>query len=152
MPAENAAFIQLLKLVAIHRVIQKVGEVRPQLHFVVDDIGAPGGIAVLRLRVELSRQAGATGVATQSLVERTQFIDQSLIHGALGDLIGRIPVIVIVHGRDAPLAVAVITTAEAKQAVQLLGIAVDIRPRSIEILTFDSGKELLARDRCAAHG
>src|SRR5262249_36523193 len=110
--------VLLLELVAVHGVVQEVGEVREEVQAVVDgvplDLGEPPPAAL----PPFAGEARAVRPAVVGGVERPEAIDEPGVDGALRDLVGGVPSSRIAHGGQAqPVLLAASRVAE--DAVEL---------------------------------
>jgi hypothetical protein len=116
--AAGDAPVRLGELVAVQGVVHVVGEVGPQAELVADQVGVHLGGAVGAGLAPHAGQAVAARFAAVGAVDRIEAADAAVVHGALRNLVGRIPAAVVGHGRHAPAVVGV-AAAVAQHAVQL---------------------------------
>ncbi len=100
-PADLAP-VRLLELVAVDRVVQEVGEVRPQVEAVVDEIRVGGGRAGRIGARPLARERVARRPPAVGRVERPEPADQAGLQGAERHLVGGRPLAAVAHRRDRP--------------------------------------------------
>ena len=128
--------IGLRELIAVDRIVEKVGEVGEQFEPVVDEIGIN-----LRARPIIgfpprAGQAVAMRRAAVGGVNRIKTIfDQTAVDGALRDLIGGIPFRFVGHGGDVET-IGLITAAVAKHAIQFAKI-VGMHKRAVVVHAFE---------------
>ena len=102
--AQRGAPVGLAKLVAVDRVVQKIGEVGKQVQPVSDDVridlsGCVARGVVSRLPPR-PRKAVAAGLATIGLVDRVKPAQQASVYRALWNLVGGMPFGIVGHQRD----------------------------------------------------
>src|SRR6266853_6075139 len=100
LPTHYPAIIDLLLLIAAHRVIEEEREVRDQIEIVLDavegDLGQRLAAAVLPFRSDaVSRSRAAV-----TRIDAPEASDETLRDGALGRRFGGVPLPVIPHERE----------------------------------------------------
>src|SRR3954471_13425313 len=85
-PADRAA-VELVELVAIDGVVEKVGEIVVELQVGADDVSADFGLPVLARPRETAGQAEPAGGAAIGRIERAEAADEAGIERALRGLI-----------------------------------------------------------------
>ena len=102
MEAEDRALVALAELVAdrVGRVIEEIGEVVVERQRAVDRVGLELAQTERVALAQPRRQAVAAGIAAVGRIERAPAADEALLDGALRDLIGRRPAVLVGHAGD----------------------------------------------------
>ena len=137
--AGDETMIGLLHLVAVHRIVEEVGEVREQIEVVADAVRGDAGrrVAVAAAVLPVGGPAVTIRVAAVGRIDRTEPADQAGADRAIGDLVGGIPLAVIAHRRQRE-AVDLIALAVAQHAVDLL-VVIGMDPRTVVVRHFERG-------------
>src|SRR2546427_3005579 len=116
--------VDLLELVAVHRVVEKIGEVGEEAQPVIEDIRAQmtGGSRVAAMG--LARERVAAGPPGVRRIDGAEAANQSLVDGSQGYLVGRVPVGVVRLGgqREAAKEIAVAVAHEAVGGPEAIGM------------------------------
>src|SRR5262245_28069211 len=91
------ALLGLLKLIAVDRIVEVVGEVREQVHVVVQHESGGANLRLTHRSLELCSEALASERATVARVEQPEPRHESARDRAIGDLIGGIPIGPVPH-------------------------------------------------------
>ena len=143
--ARDEPVVRLLELVAVHRIVEKVREVREEIEVVADPVRADLRAHVLASALPLDRPAVAVGVAAVGLVDCAKPVDASRRDRARRNLIGRIPGPAVSHaGHGEPI--QRVTPAETDHTVELAEI-VGVQPRPVIPLHLHSREQGAAADR-----
>ena len=129
MNAIDGAPVGLLELVALHRVVEKIGEVGKQVEAVADGIGidlvaATVEVGIARRGQRIARRASAVGG-----VEGTEARDIAAIDGPLPDLVGGVPLAVVAHQRHVE-SIGLGSLRQFQHPVELL-VTIRMVPRAI---------------------
>ena len=143
--AVNLSSIDLLELVAIDRVVEEIGEVRPQVQAVVDRICTGIEVAAERRPAPATGQAVPRTPAAIGGFQLAERIDQPLIHGPLRDLVRRIPRVPVAHERQVAQA-APQWRAVTQQPAGLADVLVEIGPRPVVGLHFGGIQQVARTD------
>ena len=128
----HCALVGLFELITVHRVCQHISEVRIQIEIIVIAIGHDLGRAGRAAPMPFARQTVALAVATIGRIDETETIDVAALDGALGDLIGRIPIGFVAHESHRPAGLALFL-AVAQHAVGL-AVMVAALPWAVVVL------------------
>ena len=90
-----ATVVELLELVAIDRVVEKVGEVRKQLQAIVDRVEPAAHLRIAIARPERKRQHVAVRVAAAGRIDETVAVDPTVGDRTFGNLIAAGPAVVV---------------------------------------------------------
>jgi hypothetical protein len=143
--AIHLAPVLLFELVAVHRVVEKEGEVRKQVQPVVEEIAVDMGGAVRGAPPPLPGGAVAMGVAAVALIQGTEASDVAAVHGAARYLIGGVPVPAVAHGGQVET-VEGVTAAVAQYAV-VAAILVGMVPGTVIIEDLEGPEHPPGRER-----
>ena len=116
---KGGAFVRLCELVAVHGVVQKIGEVREQRQLVPEHIRIDLAACTAGVRAPpRTREAVAAGLAAVGGVNRIKATHAAVVHGALRYLIGCAPLRVIGHQAHIE-AITLAALAVAQHAIEL---------------------------------
>ncbi len=132
--AHHRAVFALRELIALHRVVEKIGEIRDQRQLGADRVNIDVAVHVAVGLAPLAGQAVAARLSAIARIDGAEAVDQAALHGTLRDLVGRIPVGRVTHRRDVE-AVAERTLRVAQHAVQLVKF-LRVVPRAVGVGVF----------------
>ena len=137
--------VLLLELVAVHRVVEKEGEVRKEVQPIVEEIAMDMGRAVRGAPSPLPGGAVAMGVAAVALIQSTEAPDEAAVHGAARYLIGGVPVPAVAHGGQIET-IEGVAPAVAQHPV-VAAVLVGMVPWTVVVEDLEGAEHLPGRER-----
>ena len=142
--AGHEPVIGLVKLIAVIRVVEKIGEVGKQIEVVADAEGRDLRARMSPRPLPLERSAVPISVAAVCGIDCTEPSDEAALYGALRNLIGGGPRAAISHAGDRK-AVQRVAAAVANDGVHL-AVVVGLRPRSVVVFHLERRQEMSSTD------